>query len=55
MTKECTRDGILMHQVHEPELWVHWTSIKIEAQVYYFVTILEHKVFKYAVAYSYTT
>ena len=28
----------LMRQVHEPEGWVHWTSIKIEAQV----TILEH-------------
>ena len=28
----------------EPEGWVHWTSIKIEAQVHYFVWILEHKV-----------
>ena len=28
---------ILMRQVHEPEGWVHWTSIKIEAQVHYFV------------------
>ena len=26
------------------EGWVHWTSIKIEAQVHYFVTILEHRV-----------
>ena len=26
-----------------PEGWVHWTSIKIEAQVHYFVTILKHK------------
>ena len=33
-----------MRQVHEPEGWVHWTSIKIEAQVHYFVQILEHKV-----------
>ena len=32
---------ILMHQVHKPEGWVHWTSIKIEAQVHYFVTIIE--------------
>ena len=24
--------------------WVHWTSIKIEAKVHYFVIILEHKV-----------
>ena len=29
---------------HEPEGWVHWTSIKIEAQVHYFVTILDHEV-----------
>ena len=33
-----------MRQVHEPEGWVHWTSIKIEEQVHYFVTILEHEV-----------
>ena len=33
-----------MRQVHEPEGWAHWTSIKIEAQVHYFVEILEHKV-----------
>ena len=33
-----------MRQVQEPEGWVRWTSIKIEVQVYYFVTILEHKV-----------
>ena len=36
-----------MRQVHEPEgsvESVHWISIKIEAQVHYFVTILEHKV-----------
>ena len=33
-----------MRQVHKPEGWVHWTkkkkknaSIKIQAQVYYFV------------------
>ena len=32
-----------MRQVHEPKGWVHWTSIKIEAQVHYFVTILKHK------------
>ena len=36
--------AILMGQVHEPEGWVHWTSIKIEAQVLYIVTILKHKV-----------
>ena len=40
------RAEILMRQVHEPEGWVHWTSIKIEAQVHYFVWILEHKVNK---------
>ena len=33
-----------MRQVHKPEEWVYWTSIKIEVQVHYFVTILEHKV-----------
>ena len=38
------RHEILMRQVYEPEGWVHWTSIKIEAQVHYFVWILEHKV-----------
>ena len=32
-----------MRQVHEPKGRVHWTSIKIEAQVHYFVLILEHK------------
>ena len=31
-----------MRQMHEPEGWLHWTSIKIEAQVH-FVTILKHK------------
>ena len=30
-----------MRQVHEPEGWVHWTSIKIEAQVHYFVTVAD--------------
>ena len=36
---------MLVRQVHEPEVWVHCTSIKIEAQVhYYFVKLLEHKV-----------
>ena len=35
---------ILMHQVHEPEGWVHCISIKIKAQVHYFVTILKHKI-----------
>ena len=34
----------LMRQGHESEGWMHWTSIKIEAKVHYFVTILEHKV-----------
>ena len=33
-----------MRQVHELEGWVHWTNIKIEAKVHYFVTILERKV-----------
>ena len=33
-----------MRQVQELEGRVHWTSIKIEAQVHYFATILEHKV-----------
>ena len=33
-----------MRQVHEPKGWVHWTSIKIEEQVHYFVTILEYQV-----------
>ena len=33
-----------MRQVHKPEGQVHWISIKIEAEVHYFVTILEHKV-----------
>ena len=32
-----------MRQVHEPEGWVLWTSIKTETQVHYFVTILEHE------------
>ena len=32
-----------MRQVHEPKGWVH-ASIKIEAQMHYFVLILEHKV-----------
>ena len=31
-----------MRQVHEPEGWMQWTSIKIEAQVQYLVTILKH-------------
>ena len=35
---------MLMRQIHEPEGWVFWTSIKIEAQVHYFVTILKHEV-----------
>ena len=35
-----------MRQVHKPEGLVHWTSIKIEAQMHYFVTILKHKVNK---------
>ena len=34
----------LMHQVHKPEGRKHWTCIKIEAKVHYFVSILEHKV-----------
>ena len=34
----------LMRQVLEPKRWVHRTSIKIEANVHYFVTILEHNV-----------
>ena len=29
---------------NEPEGWVHWTSIKIEALVHAFVTIRKHKV-----------
>ena len=33
-----------MCEMHKPEGWVHLTSIKIVAQVNYFVTILEHKV-----------
>ena len=33
-----------MPQMHEPEEWVHWTSINIEEQMHYFVTMLEHKV-----------
>ena len=33
-----------MRQVHEPKGWVHWTSIKIEAQVHYFVKIQKHEV-----------
>ena len=33
-----------MCQMHEPEGWVHWTRIKIEAKVHYFDTILEPKV-----------
>ena len=33
-----------MRQVHKPKGWVHKTSMKIEVQVQYFVTILEHKV-----------
>ena len=34
-----------MRQVHEPEGSVHWISIKIEGEVYYYVvTILEYKV-----------
>ena len=33
-----------MRQVHEPEGWVHLTSIQIEAQVHYFVTILAHNI-----------
>ena len=33
VTKQCTRTEILMRLVHEPEEWVHWTSIKIEAKV----------------------
>ena len=37
---------ILTCQVHEPEGRVHWTSIKIEGRMHYFVTILEHKVNK---------
>ena len=28
----------------QTEGWVHWTSIKTETQVHYFVYILEHKV-----------
>ena len=39
-----THAGILMRQMHELEGWVLSTSIKIETQVHYFVTILEHKV-----------
>ena len=35
--------GVQDHQVHGPEGWVHWASIKIEAQVHHFVTILDHK------------
>ena len=37
-----------MRQVDEPdpEGWVHWTSIKIEVKVHYFVTILRQKINK---------
>ena len=38
------RAEILVRQVHKPKGWVHWTSIKFEPQVHYFVTILKHKV-----------
>ena len=34
-----------MHQVRVPEGWVHWTSIKIEAQyiiVYYQQNVITH-------------
>ena len=44
---KCTPNAsseILMRQVHEPEGCVQWTSTKIEAQVHYLVTILEHEV-----------
>ena len=40
----CTRPEILMRQMHKSEGWVHWTSIKIEGKVHYFVTILTQKV-----------
>ena len=36
------RAEILMHQVHEPEGWVHWTSITIEAQIKYTIVNLIH-------------
>ena len=44
------RAEFLMRQVHETEAWLHWISIKLEAQMHYFVEILEHKV-KYAIIY----
>ena len=34
----------MMRQMHKRKGWVQWTSIKIEAKVYYFVTILRDKV-----------
>ena len=33
-----------MRQMHVPEEWVHYTSIKIEAKMYCSVTILEYKI-----------
>ena len=33
-----------MHEIQEREGKVHWTSIKSEATVHNFVTLLEHKV-----------
>ena len=43
---KCTNPKGWVHwnKCTNPKGWVHWKSIKIEAQVHYFVTILEHKV-----------